>query len=160
MRLSWKNSLALKRKKKPTLGRADLYFNLKKVDYLVESKWRWTSVNKRSGIDRTGKWAKEALKQVQDYTEDARVPKENVFSLCLETIAFTKNDFNHNYKESINLWQIKRSDALGCLDFYSLIEVTLKVEPEWHCYDDLYFPALAVYGVFNKRKSKEVKVCC
>jgi hypothetical protein len=56
-----------KQGKKKILGRADLYFNLEKVDYLVESKWRFTSVKKRSGIDAAAKRAREALSQVYSY---------------------------------------------------------------------------------------------
>jgi len=136
--------------KKETLGRADLYFNLEKVDYLVESKWCWTSVKERLGIGAAVEWAREALSQACSYIKDAKVHKGTIFSLCFEALSFTKNDLSDNYVENINLWQIKGSDALGGLDFYSLIEVTPNVEHRWHYYDNLYFPALAVYGVFNR----------
>ena len=141
-----------KQEQKETLGRADLYFKLKGFDYLVESKWCWTSVKERSGIEAAVKWAREALSQAISYVKDAKVQKGTIFSLCFEAIAFTKKDFNDNYVEFINLWRIKRSDALGGLDFYSLIEVTPNVEHSWHYYDNLYFPAIAVYGVFNRNR--------
>jgi len=142
-----------KQENKKILGRADLYFYLKNINYLVESKWHWARVKKRSRIDSAVKRARNALSQVYSYTKDAKVQKGTIFSLCFETIGFTKNDLINNYKESINTWQIKRSDALGGLDFYSLIEVTPNVENRWHYYNDqdvLYFPALAVYGVFRR----------
>ncbi len=139
-----------KQEKKETLGRADLYFNLHKVDYLVESKWCWTSVKKRSAIVAAVKRARKAWYQAKTYAKDARVPEGTIFSLCFEAIAFKENDLSHDYRKSINLWRIKGIDALGGLDFYSLIEVTSNVEHKWHYYDNLYFPALAVYGVFNR----------
>ena len=139
-------------KGKKVLGRADLYFNLEDVDYLLESKWCWTSVREQSGIDSAVEWAKEALAQACTYKEDARVHKGTVFSLCFEAIAFAKSEFCDNYAESADfyLWRIEQSDALCGLDFYSIIEVTPKVNRRWHFYDNLYFPALAVYGVFRR----------
>jgi len=138
-------------KGKKVLGRADLYFNLEDLDYLVESKWCWTSVRERSGIDSAVRWTKEALAQACSYKEDASVQKGAVFSLCFEAIALAKREFSDNYAESadLSLWRIERSDDLCGLDFYSIIEVTSKVKRRWHFYDNLYFPALAVYGVFR-----------
>jgi hypothetical protein len=43
--------------------------------YLAESKWNWTSVKQRSGIDAAVKWAREALPQANCYIKDAKVQK-------------------------------------------------------------------------------------
>ena len=136
-------------KDKKSLGRADLYFNLESVDYLVESKWCWTSVNERLGMEAALHWAREALNQACYYNKDAKVRKRNIFSLCFEAVAFAKTIFRDKKAECLKLWQIDHCNALGGLDFYSLIEVTTNVKNIWHFYDNLYFPAIAVYGVFN-----------
>lgn len=142
-----------KQNQKKILGRADLYFYFDKVSYLIESKWCWSRYNKRSQIKQAFKRAKKALDQVSGYTKDAKVSKKNIFSLCFETIGFTKNELIKNYEENISAWKIKQRSDLSGLDFYALIEITANVKRKWYFYDDsdqLYFPVLAVYGVLNR----------
>lgn len=102
---------------------------------------------------QSGKWAKKGLSQVSKYTLDAKVPKRNTFSLCFECIGFTEIDLINNYKQGIQSWRVKQKSELNGFDFYALIELTSNVDKDWCFYDDqdqLYFPALAVYGKVHR----------
>jgi hypothetical protein len=136
-------------KKRSRLGRADLYFNFNDVDYLVESKWCCTLANSRSRVDTAVKWANEALSQANRYARDANVKKENIFSLCFEVIYCAEKNYR-DYPKNVACWKIKEVNELCGLDFYSVIEVTNDVQKKSYRYKQDLYPALAVYGVFNR----------
>jgi len=136
-------------KKRSDLGRADLYFNFNGVDYLVESKWCYTLANSRSKVDAAVKWANKALSQANHYARDANVKKKNVFSLCFEVIYCAEKNYR-DYLKNIACWKIKKVNELCGLDFYSVIEVTNAVQKKSYRYKQDLYPALAVYGVFNR----------
>ena len=135
--------------KKRKLGRADLYFNLKGSDYLAEAKWGYTLVNTRSEIDGAVKWAKQGLYQANQYAKDAKVKKANVFSMCFEVIYCSATKYD-DYTEDIKAWKIKDTNELCGLDYYSLIEASATVHKKFYRYKNEFYPALAVYGLFNQ----------
>jgi hypothetical protein len=135
--------------KKNSSGRADLYFTFEDVKYLVESKLCYSPVKTDSDIVEAEKWTKRALRQANGYRKDAEVEKENVFALCFEVIYCAENNFEE-YAEKIKEWQIKEVNMLGELDYYKLIEVTQAVDKQSYCWNKYFYPALAVYGVFNR----------
>jgi hypothetical protein len=137
-----------KLKQSNIIGRSDLYFILRDEDYLVESKWCRTSANERSDFSNAMKWATDALHQANLYRKDAEVKENNVFSLCFEAIYCT-NKSKSDYAEIIKEWRVTQANDLAGLDFYSLIEVTSEARKDWYRCDNLLFPALAVYGLFN-----------
>jgi hypothetical protein len=130
------------------LGRSDLFFLLRNDRYLLEAKWCCTSANERSDNEEANKWANSALQQANLYRKDAGVKKKNVFSLCFESICFTKRQHT-KYQKTIDEWRVKEESEIYGLDFYSLIEVSSKMPKKWYHSDGLYFPALAIYGLFN-----------
>ena len=96
--------------------------------------------------------ARRARSQGSKYSNDARVPKRNIFALCFHAIGFSKNELIKNYDEGIKKWKVRKKDELEKLDFYGIIEVSSKVKKIWCHYDDqddLYFPALVIYGMVN-----------
>jgi hypothetical protein len=133
--------------KKNSSGRADLYFSYNEEDYLVESKWCMTSVNERSACGEALKWAKRGLRQANRYRMDAKVERENIFALCFEAISTTQK--LDDYRDLVQKWQVKEETDLAGLDFYSLIQVTSSTKTAWHHYQKRFFPALAIYGLFN-----------
>jgi hypothetical protein len=134
---------------KKNLGRADLYFKFNDIDYLVEAKWCYTSINTRTGFDTAEEWARAALVQANSYAKDAKVHKRNVFSLCFEAIYCAEKNYK-NYSKNINKWKITEVKELCGLDYYSLIEVPAAVPKKSYRYENDLYPALAIYGLFNR----------
>lgn len=143
-------------------GRSDLLFVHNKERYLIEAKLCYSSAKTKTTFKGAAKWAKEVLKQANSYRESPDfknyVKAANIFSLCFEGIWCTQNNIDNFLNEDLRDWtdesEIKKSE----LDFYYLIhadknEIKRKGKSiKWPIKGDKYFfyPAVAVYGVFNK----------
>jgi hypothetical protein len=137
-------------------GRADLLFTYKGKNYLTEAKFTWTSIKTKGTLDDAKQWAREVLNQAKEYSfNDKRVPKPNIFSLCFEVIYCTNQDYDDakHYRALLKKWQ-EGKDALNYLDFYALIGLkrdnTKKIDFGHSETDKWCYPAIAVYGLFNK----------
>lgn len=136
-----------KGRQKRKSGRADLFFSLDGVNYLLESKCGYSAVDTRSEMDEAKKWAEEVLEQANQYAEEAEVKKGNIFSMCFNVVYCSEKKIK-DYSKKINDWHIKGSELAG-LDYYTLIEIANRKRKKVYSYDGYRYPAIAVYGLFN-----------
>jgi hypothetical protein len=134
-------------------GRADIWFQYNNQEYLAETKLWFSYVNTDTDCNDTLEWAQNALIQANQYNvKPWSVKKSNVFSLCFEVIFCTKK----NLKQFRDIVRKEWCDVseLNRLDFYYLIELNQDFfnKTKYFQYQDKYYPAVAVYGLFNKRK--------
>lgn len=142
-----------KGKKGDKKGRADLWFKYLSEEYITEAKLCYTSINTDPDFEDASKWARAVLAQANKYRKDLEIKKDNVFSLCFEVIYCKRNNLKNILEKIKNNW-INESNDKGILklNFYYLIHLNQNTldRLQYFEYKDEYYPAVAVYGLFNK----------
>jgi len=134
-------------------GRADIWFQYGNREYLAETKLCFTSINTRNDTDSEHeyRWTKDALKQANQYDlKEWSLKKANVFALCFEVIYCKRDSLNNLETTLLNEWCIKNES--NKLDFYYMIYLHPNIlnKKSYLKHGDYYYPAVAVYGLFNK----------
>jgi len=132
-------------------GRADIWFQYDNREYLAEAKLCFTSINTRTDCDDEYRWTKNALKQANQYNvKEWSVRKANVFALCFEVIYCKEDSLKKLEDTHLKEWCDKNESKP--LDFYYMIYLNhdMLTKESYFKYGDYYYPAVAVYGLFNK----------
>jgi hypothetical protein len=130
-------------------GRADLWFQHNDETYLVESKMCFSAANTRSGFDEARQWANSVLRQAKRYREASEV--DHVFSLCFEAIYCRMGKLQHFSQAMEENWLTMKA-ALKELDFYCVVRLSdeiMEQHSERYEYGEIYYPAVATYGLFG-----------
>ena len=127
-------------------GRSDLWIRYAGKSYIVEAKQHFSSINTNSDFGDAEAWAKSALKQAADYFHDDTAV---ILSLCFEVVYCSETELGA-YPDLIKSW---REEEKHNLDFYTVIyvdDVDIKNNKGFLKSDSWFYPAVAVYGIFNK----------